>query len=338
MNAKIFLSILFSLFLLTVKAQSPIATLEHNDQTQVYYGQDAFIQAYNNSQSGDYIYLSAGFFTPPEKLAKKIKVIGAGHFPDSLNKNGRTTISGSFNIQKYSDDSVFEGLFIDGDINFDPDNKITDIKFLRCKFNNAFFNSQSSTANKNNCSFIECYIFGGINFSQYGSNFLVRNCIICGKIVYGTYTTYRGYVIENILGDAIIDRNIILTSHGFGKYGLAYFMKSVNNSIIKNNIIFCPANSTGTNFEQNNLYTSADENIFIDQKGNIIDYTHNYHLKEPESYQSTDGTQIGIYGGNTPFKDKGLPSNPQIISNNISGETDNNGMLKINITVEAQSR
>jgi len=53
-------------------------------------------------------------------------------------------------------------------------------------------------------------------------------------------------------------------------------------------------------------------------------------------YLGTDGTQIGIYGGSQPFKEKGMPSNPQVTEKIISTETDTNGNLQINITVKTQ--
>ena len=51
-------------------AQEPVATLEHNSTTQVFYGLNAFADAYNASVNSDQIYLSAGYFDPPTSIAK----------------------------------------------------------------------------------------------------------------------------------------------------------------------------------------------------------------------------------------------------------------------------
>jgi len=95
----------------------------------------------------------------------------------------------------------------------------------------------------------------------------------------------------------------------------------------------------GLNTNSNNNYLGVPRaNIFVNQSGSSIDYTHDYHLKNPELYLGTDGTQVGIYGGTKPFKEKCLPTNPQVISKTIAKETDANGNLQINITVKAQER
>jgi hypothetical protein len=137
-------------------------------------------------------------------------------------------------------------------------------------------------------------------------------------------------------------------------YAFTGFVKS---SIIRNNIVFTQDpntffNSTGNNIT-NNLFTRGaidfvtntnsgnyigilQTNIFVNQSGSTIDYTHDYHLKNPTTYLGTDNTQVGIYGGTTPFKDRGLPSNPQVLKKSVATETDASGNLKINFTVKAQ--
>lgn len=82
----------------TAIAQVPVASLEHGENASVFYGQNSFVDAYNASANGDIIYLSTGFFNPPEHIGKSIKIIGAGHFPDSANVAKRTTILNGFNI------------------------------------------------------------------------------------------------------------------------------------------------------------------------------------------------------------------------------------------------
>lgn len=62
-----------------------------------------------------------------------------------------------------------------------------------------------------------------------------------------------------------------------------------------------------------------------------------FHLNNPASYLGTDGTQIGLFGGSKPFKQGGLPENPHIRYKNIAPQTDNNGLLSIDIKVGAQS-
>jgi hypothetical protein len=130
----------------------------------------------------------------------------------------------------------------------------------------------------------------------------------------------------------------------------------VNFSTIQNNIFITKNNEDGTgNIYNNNLFNYPKINygnnafgisyitnlsnpgvLFINQTGYAINYTHDYHLVDPDKYKGTDGTQIGLYGGSTPFKEKGLPSNPQILSKKVATQTNAQGKLLVNFTVKAQ--
>lgn len=317
-------------------AQNPVTTLEHAGTSTVFYGQNSLVDAYNASVNGDYLYLSTGFFTAPATIAKGVKIIGAGHFPDSANVAKRTYILSGLTINKGADSLLLEGLYIDGDINYAAASSINYVKVLRCRLESALFNSNSATASKNYCSYEECYINGRIGFSSYGTNLTIRHNVITTDIL-------------SVNGSALIDGNVFLYNY--------YALNSVSSSLIKNNIflwynnqnfqIGCIGNQFnnnlivgspdwGTNSRSSNYTGIPQANIFVNQTGNSIDYKHDYHLKSPTTYLGTDGTQVGLYGGTTPFKDGGYPSNPQIIKKQVSDKTDANGNLQINFKVKAQ--
>lgn len=323
----------------TVMAQNPITTLEHAGATSVFYGQNSLVDAYNASVNGDYLYLSTGFFTAPAAIAKGVKIIGAGHFPDSLNVVKRTTILSGLTINAGADSLFLEGLYINGDINYQSDASINYVKVIRCRLGYASFQSSSATASKNYCSYEECFIDGTLTFSNFGVNLMICHSIISN-------------CVNSINGNALIDGNIFLFA------GSPTF-SSITGSVIRNNIFisaynafdsYCNANTltnnlfvnnvtnAGSNSFSNNYTGITQSNIFVNQSGNAIDYTQDYHLKNHTTYLGTDGTQVGLYGGTAPFKDKGLPSNPQIISKSIGTQTDANGNLQINFSVKAQDR
>lgn len=336
--------------LIKVNAQNPVTTLQHNGITQVYYGQNSFSDALGAAVNGDTLVLSAGFFTAPTFISKGVKVYGSGHFPDSANVPKRTTIMSGLSINAGADSLRLEGLFINGDINYDANNSINYVSVIRCRLGSALFHSTSATASKNNCSYEECFIEGGINFFNYGNNLLIKHCIISGSVIWGYYY-YNTASIVNIGSSGMVEGNIIISLS-------AYLFYNVHSSLIKNNIFYtggshsCDANSFNNNIfllqsdavsfsnnsSNNNYFGVPQSSIFVNQTGNTIDYTHNYHLQNPSQYLGTDGTQVGIYGGTTPFKEKGTPSNPQITHRNIATQTDVNGNLQINISGKAQDR
>lgn len=335
--------------LIKVNAQNPVTTLQHNGTTQVYYGQSSFSDALGAAVNGDTLVLSAGFYTAPTSISKGVKVYGSGHFPDSANVPKRTTIMSGLSINAGADSLRLEGLYINGNINYAAASSINYVNVIRCRLGNALFNSTSATASKNFCSYEECFIEGGINFYNYGNNFLLKNSIISGV------TSINGLSapIGNISGNALIEGNISLPC----TINYNSFIRQVYSSIIKNNILICTThfNTCSGNYINNNLFVSSSvdftgnssnnnyfgvpqSSIFVNQTGNTIDYSHNYHLQNPSQYLGTDGTQVGIYGGTTPFKEKGATSNPQITNRNIATQTDVNGNLQINISGKAQDR
>jgi len=316
-----------------VSAQNWAATLEHNGATQVFYGQNSFVDAYNASVNGDQIYLSAGVFASPSTLVKGVKVYGTGYFPIE----GKQTQVGDLQIAKGADSLRLEGLYINGNIKYNGPNEIDYVKIVRCRLGSVNFATIT-----NHCSFEECFISNDILFSTRPNNFLLRNSIIQSQVSY-------------INSNALIEGNIFMPSSNYENGWEANFL-SVKYSIIQNNIflgtsnLFYDLGNANTNTVNKNLFVSSNPEgvnkatnytgvaqtaIFVNQTGDAISYSHDYHLKTPETYIGTDGTQVGIYGG-LSFKEKGIPSNPYIESKDVAPTTETNGNLKINISVKAQ--
>ena len=314
-------------------AQNQVTTLQHKGGTKVFYGLSSLKDAYTASVNGDTLYLSTGNFSAPTSIAKGLKIIGAGHFPDSAEVTRRTIITGRLTVSLGADSLRLEGLYINSFIIYDAGSPINYVKVIRCFFTGASFNSTTATDAKNNCSFEECFVEGNIDFNSYGDNLLVRNSIISG-------------LIRNINRNALIDGNIFTNTTTSKTSSTLY---NVDYSEVRNNIFYvgaysysgCPNSKFNKNmflsssFTITNNYTisSAASSIF---KNITTDwYSSDYHLKTPQSYPGTDGTQVGIYGGQS-FKEKGTPSNPTILYKTIAPRTDANGNLQISFQVKAQ--
>jgi len=328
----IFAALICSIFAVqTAKAENPLTTLQHKGGTSVFYGLSSLSDALNASANGDTLYLSTGNFNAPTSIAKGVKIIGAGYFPDSAEVAKRTTIMGGLTVSLGADSLRLEGLYINGLIGYDAGSPINYVKVIRCFSNSVLFNSTSATAAKNNCSIEECYVYGNILFSNYGNNLLVRNSYITGQI-------------KNINGNALIDGNIFI--NGSSTF---YPLSNVNYSVVRNNIFYFGSYSielcTNTTFNKNlflsysstwtnNYTTSLSASSIFTNIGTDL-FSSDYHLKTPANYPGTDGTTIGIYGGQS-FKEKGLPFNPAIITKSVAPRTDSNGNLQVSFKVQAQ--
>jgi len=115
------------------------------------------------------------------------------------------------------------------------------------------------------------------------------------------------------------------------------YFASYNCQFVKNLII--PAvNSWGSNTQVNSILGQTLANTFVNAPGTSFVYGSNYHLlgTSPGKNYGTDGTDVGIYGTTTPYKDGAVPFNPHIMSKTISSELTPAGVLNVNVTVSAQ--
>ena len=115
------------------------------------------------------------------------------------------------------------------------------------------------------------------------------------------------------------------------------------NNLLQNNIFFSnftPDPQTEENIWQNNFFNQAFENVFVNYTGGAFNPSFDYHLL-PSSVginAGSDGYDIGIYGTAVPYKEGAVPFNPQVVFEQVSNQTDENGNISIEVEVEAQPR
>jgi len=122
----------------------------------------------------------------------------------------------------------------------------------------------------------------------------------------------------------------------YGRY-VADFCSFRNNFGFINNGTF--SNNFGSgNFTDGNLTFDLLFVNYTNVNNSIITYNFDLHIVDgsPLLTAANDGGQLGIYGGRFPWKDGSIPFNPHIVTKNISGSTDTNGNIPVNIEVEAQ--
>ena len=99
--------------------QTQVATLKHGSNINVFYGQDAFKDAYTAAASGDIITLSSGTFNATN-IEKPITLRGAGCMDDEEQNTLATVIPGTVyvNISDASNYLTIEGIIFEGDFQF----------------------------------------------------------------------------------------------------------------------------------------------------------------------------------------------------------------------------
>jgi len=220
----------------------------------------------------------------------------------------------------------------------------------RCKIGSVLSRIESTfSCNPSDITITECIIGwlgfpGGNNFTLcnnilgyiggLGNYNIIKNNIFLSSTnnisLSGTYTT----TIKN----SYFENNIFLGNPFATYYSYTFDDNVFNNNLFVQNVTF-PYQSTGS-IGINNIVNQTQSTIFVNQSGNSFSYDDDYHLQStcPGKNAGRDGTDIGIYGGASPWKEGSIPFNPHIQTLNISPVTNSSGNLNVNIQVEAQPR
>lgn len=342
--------VLFSLVMVCVaigsaKAQDVLlATLQKGETTQYFYGSDAFKEAMEAAENGNTITLGAGTYNAID-ITKAVSIYGNGYemrADTTSQKEGNmafpTRIAGDFAIALEAvNDAPAKGLYIEGIYSADRvriTKHLSTASFVKCRFQNLTFwdaeNKNMTTSD--GVSIIHCRV---ANWLEPGDsqNMVVSNCIVN---YLGSNTATSSILLQN---------NVIIrpTSKLIGTF--------------RNNIIYIVYQYVGVE-NTNNYYTSlksecnAYNNLYSSTSvlNGVIVQSSNYRkeLNAPFSsysdkskyplpdewitqYIGTDDTQVGIYGGSSPFNT--ILTIPTIVSKNIAPKTEN-GKLKVSITVK----
>ncbi|MBO4315619.1 MAG: hypothetical protein J5867_06635 [Prevotella sp.] len=303
--------VLFSMFatlLATTISAQQIAVVDGSGQTSVYYSLD---EAIESATDGCTIYLpSGGFQVKGEtRINKRVTIMGIGHRPESDNADVNTIISGDVNFAPGSDGSAIMGVYMSNNLNIGTDGSVKNILVKYCNINEISVKTDS-------CSDIEV----NQNYIRGNAWFAKTNARVTNNIMHGIGDINGGIIMNNL----IIDCSYNYYERYYGYHYYSYY--EVDNSTIINNIqrygfYGCDNCIARDNWE-------GDITTIIN-KWNGISTTSDFHFND--TYEGD--TNIGIYGG-TGFSDDCLPPMPRITSKNIAEQTDEQGKLKIQVTVK----
>lgn len=303
-----------------VAQSSLMATLSHDGQISTFYGATALQQAHAAANHGDVITLSSGSFAGVD-ITKAVTIRGAGMEVDTVHAIEPTVITEDFNIDIA--DSVTNILTMEG-IFHNQEIKVANLKnamFLKCRFNKFSYVFSVSSVMKD-LNFINCRIANSFLGNGNGSASFIN-------------TVAKG-----------------ITSSNSGHYSLInsiVFGSDVKNSEFKNCILVEISSRTDNSY-YNNLFIIDDTNALNsipnttnvrvpkndERIANLLgDYSDSnpYTLTEEAKniLKGTDGTEVGIYGGNIPYD--ATPTNPRITKFEVAQKTTADGKLSVDIEV-----
>lgn len=343
---KMFLTCALSAVVLSAGAQITerrMATLVDEDVTRVFYGADAPKQAYEAAKDGATIILSEGEFNSLTIEGKSVKLYGAGMNDNEESGLSKTKMSVYVQSGKYYDEygkeywaypenlhlegiyanSIYVGENVKGiTLNGFTVTKchihyISDGGFQIIPRVTGMVVSQSRIeyirigSTENDAVFRSCHIDNGSITNDLKTRIILDHCILkdAGYSWRCVYFTNNIILSGKIPDDATAYNNIVVQNSGLSQ------------------------NATG----DGNWFGVAVNGIFAEE-GEDGTYApgKKFTLKFPKTYVGTDGTEVGINGGVTPWNP--IPSLPRIVSSKIDNRADTEGKINVNIKVEAQNR
>lgn len=317
-----------------------------------------FQNAYNAAVPGDTIYLKAAPYpsliyttTGSVQIQKEIHIIGEGIAPNNQINSYATGVAAIY-FRSGSDGSSIQGV-IANSISLI---KCHNISISRC---NTLISIGDSVSNIN--------IYNNIlsTIDKYYASGGVSNITIANNIIFNSYGISSSPPTIGVNGNILVKNNLFIKNNGYGFRSNPLNFKIANATFINN--VFYGSSANYLNIEScifsNNLsYNTIDNNfpttgtntgggniinldpLFVNESNSQYTNTddYNYPSNSPLVNAGTDGTDIGIYGGQYPWPEGGVsgsgfmysqePRLPQVdLLNVVNGGVPQNGTLNIRV-------
>lgn len=304
------------------------------------------------AQPGDFVYIPGGSFNMDSvKIDVELHLVGVGHNPSATVATGRSQLTGSIYLLSGADNSTIEGLYITGNIQTGTNSgnqHVNNITISRCNFNDLRL-SYNGTGNNETSSGFFCRenIIRGWLYGGNVDNTKVENSFLTGKFVYFYGASFFNnicfyYSSSSSYSEWIFQYCNFCTFSNNVFCGSLREWSSSNLSFFNN--VYPGIGFGGIKEDNIDLQSSELDNnrnpIFINYPGRFFRYNANYHVQDTSVCKNAglDGSDMGVYGGDYPFKDSGLPMHPWVMSKSIAPATDADGKLKVEFQVIPQDR
>lgn len=299
------------------------ALLEHNGEVTLFDG-DKVQDAINAASDGDVIYLTLGTFKP-FTVTRQITIRGTG---DTSIIDGDVTISMPGAPKLTS--PVLESLAVSGTVHVGA--QVDDMIIRKCKIANFTIGAQIDGA-----VIDRCYITKALTLSSYIKGMTVVNTKLysvqanSGATQNTTFVNCNFYQLYPDYFSGTILNSIIQ-----GPY--ANYSYRLNSTVIINSIVNKSSNNVGYNDYFTLGSSSVAQNCYLYNLGSqyvssSCECKDDTYTLQANAYLGTDGTVVGIYGGDTPFTLD--PTVPKVTNSDIKLDTKTK-KLNVKLTVSPQ--
>lgn len=306
---------LLGMFVSATAQTNELVTLDHEGELTFYDGIYPLTRALEAAADGDKIYLSSGNFVGPNSITidKAVSIIGNGYDSRII-----PSVNIKFSVPKTYTSPAFEGVHLTSLVAEQTDSVSPSIEIRTCKID------ELRVMKFRSVKVDRCYIGYYYNSDLYICNdVMIKNSKING------FSGFRVEIVDNC--------NI-----EFIKAGKAY-PYCISSSIINSSFLHCGYAVTMQNcligrkdtfetLEPNKLLL---ENCYIlETDGDVLDDNLDCSLDlVTNGYLGTDGTQVGIYGGEwLPYTEN--PTTPTVdkAASSVTYDAENN-QLKVNVKI-----
>ena len=267
------------------------ALLQHKGKVTLFDG-DEMQAAIDAAADGDTIYMTLGAFNKPFTINKEITIRGVG---EKTVVNGDVTVDIPDNPKLTS--TLMEAVRVIGTL--DVKSAVDDMVIRKCQINKVMFSADVSGV-----VIDRCFISTSMTLSTFIKDITVNNSKI-GYLIFNEGTTkdvtfvncnimsfypkyFRGTIINSIV-DKYYNSN-------YPNYEVAV----INSSVLMNTLINTHTLSINTTSVAIDCYLLDFGNINSLINSNCISALTDNELNT-RGYLGTDGTVVGINGGDTPF-------------------------------------
>lgn len=336
---KTVLTLFTILLVISMGLKAQVFVVEHGSTTNTFSNIKAATDAL---QDDDKLYIPPGVFSfsgytynngsfdyvSTIAITKRVHIYGGGY-----NQGGKSTVlsSGTLWLTNLAAGSTITGIKFGGTLILD---NLTNVIVSRCMFDNQLV-IRSSGANN---IITECDLKDGISVNgNYGT--IVSKCIIRDYCTADltTFSNNTFTTIPHIMSNSVLQNNVFIASTNINPT-TNYSVSGTNNNFSYNlwlgALAASSSPSNNNSIESNNIYGEYYLDAFVNYVGG------DYHLKSTSLGHNAgiDGSDVGIFGTSTPFKENGLPAIPFFSVKSISSETNAAGKLPVSLKIEAQDR
>lgn len=287
------------------------AMLVHEGEVTLFDG-DKTQDAVNAALDGDTIYLTLGTFKP-FNITKRITVRGTGE-TSVIDGNVTISIPGSPKLTS----PIMEALAVSGTVNVGA--QVDDMILRKCKI--AIF---TIGAQVDGAMLDRCYITSSLTLSSYIKGMTVVNTKLnsvkanSGATQNTTFVNCNIFSLQTSNFSGTIINSIIRSASGLSSTVLLNTLLNLYGSSVS---------LTSSSVSQNCYWVSNSDLIRSD-----CECSYSTSQLQSNGYLGTDGTVVGIYGGETPYTLE--PSVPKVTSSDLQLDYEKKE-LNVTLTVSPQ--